>query len=163
MMKNQAWKLLVFALGYMPVYCMERTNSVSLKLDDGAVRTIPWHVAQKSNTIYTQEAWKNRLEVDFKKPIIVHNVTPEQLALFIMAAPKTEDNFDDFFKRLTQESQKNLISVAGETALNSPEITALLVQTYLPDDIARLIMMHVKDGLEHYVRCAMVAQNGSQR
>jgi len=141
------------------VYCMQEI-AVKLKKDDSCL-ALPLNVIQKSKRMYDKQLWKEKLKIPEKKPIVVHDISSEKLNLFINAAQKTEKTFPAFFTQLTIKERRKLISVAGEDALDAPEITALLAQSYLLNDIVQKHIIPYMDALEviHYMQQGMIKHN----
>jgi len=158
-MKLAGQLLLSLSCSLSTVYCMQEVP-VKLNADD-SLYSLPLCVVQKSNTMYEKCLWRDTLKISAKQPIVVYNVSSKQLGLFYRASYTIEENFPDFLKTLNLKQQKRLIAAAGENALNSPEITALLAQEYLlPDIVQNRIIPHMRQNkMTQYMLNKMIKHN----
>ncbi len=138
----------------------EPTELVKLQYDQSR-HTIPLPVIYKSITMLQKHLSKEKLRIEQKKPIVVHNVMSDEFNLFNDACEKTEETFISFFDGLSAEQQNQLISVAGKNKLNSPEITALLAQSCpIKDAISSYILSHhEKQKIKQYLQSFMIVDN----
>ncbi len=140
-------------------YSMQTTGPI-IKLTDNSTHNIPFSTAFLSNTIHLQHLLQKKLGVDHTKPLPIFNTEKEHITLFRDAAPHLTDNtFIPFFSDLTLEQQKDLISACGKDKLDSPHMTALVAQAYIPHAIVQkhILPYLEKDHIINYMRCAMAA------
>lgn len=108
--------------------CMDtptNTPMITIKLDDTSIYSIAkWKVKKESNTLcecyYSQHTYFEHAYGKHKNnPIIVHNISREELRLFDHALDKLidsqqPDSFSEYFKNLSRNQQRLLTIAAGQ-------------------------------------------------
>ncbi len=146
------------------LHCMDKSDLVELKLENQNNHIIPFTVAVVSNAIHKKCLLKKTLAIDKAKQIVIPEIVHEYegLCLFTQATHCTTDEaFNDFFWGLTNEQRKKLMSISGKDKLDSPQITALITNAYVPQEVIHnnIIPYLEKEQIERYMRCAMIARN----
>jgi hypothetical protein len=157
--------LLFFALLFLPhaTHSMETKHSLdthyTVELKHGITKMISPLLIRTSNTLHKQR--RRTKSTHLKAP----DVSSHGLELFYQASCTEEKKFPQFFMQLSPKDKKILINTAGKSHLNSPCLTALLVQSYFPKDIQSLIANYCSDmrhNIDYHMRSSMIRSSNLQ-
>jgi len=130
---------------------MQTTCVIALK--KGITTDIPYDLIYASNTLHQE--YLHNSDHHFKAP----HITGRGLALFYRASTTLENEFHHFFTQLSPKDRRTLIKTAGCSHLNSPSLTALLVQSYFPQEIQDYIDSYcndMKQNIDYRIRSAII-------
>jgi hypothetical protein len=125
----------------------------TLELENGITNIIPHDLLYTSNTLHKQKLYNNTTHLK------ALTITPRGLALFYRASTITPTEFDYFFNTLSHKDRRTLIKTAGKNHLNNPALTALLVQSYFPQEIQNLIANYcndIKQNIDYHIRASEI-------